>query len=412
MAGMGSCEGRCALPVMMPADRQYVSFLLLWHGLWHRRRGLDGLRRTVAQLQGVEMPVSDLERSILAARLHDDPPAQLDRLIDSREVVWQGSRQAGERDGVISLFLRRDFALLGRISVFVPGEREGRIRSLLANEELEFEQLLDRLGGFPDEILRSLWKLVWNGEATGSSLDALRARQSSVAPRYHRRPRPRYAARRRILPGAAGRWSLLSGPRAGFAPDSGRRLALARQLLDRYGIVSRDSLAAETVGVGDLWPLFERLEAEGCAHRTRLLPSGGPAQFAAPGAEELWRRCEAHSDAGVLSACDPANPFGVLVPWPVMTGDLRPQRTAGARVLIQDGALVAYLSRQGRRIHTPRDLVDPGPPILLLKRSAGLEPLFLESINGDAPYATPWHRHLVAAGFSPSRRGYLFKPVP
>ncbi|MGA8261400.1 MAG: hypothetical protein WB783_14405 [Arenicellales bacterium] len=396
----------------MPADRRYVSFLLLWHGLWHRRRGLDGLRRTIAQLQGVKMPVSDLERSILAARLHGYSPAQLDHLIASREIVWQGGRPAGEHDGVLSLFFRRDFPLLGRISAFVPGEREGRIRSLLANGELEFEELRDRLGGFPGEILKSLWRLAWNGEATASSLDALRARQSSVASRYHRRPRPRYAARRRTLPGAAGRWSLLSGPRAGFAPEAERRLAVASQLLDRYGIVSRDSLAAEAVGFDDLLPLFERLEAEGRAQRIRLMPSGGPAQFAAPGAEAVWRRSEAHSDAGMLSACDPANPFGVLVPWPVMTGDLRPARTAGARVLIQDGALVAYLSRRGRRIHTPRDLVDPGPPILLLKRSAGVDPLFLESVNGEAPYATPWHRHLVAAGFSPSRRGYLFKPVP
>ena len=397
---------------MIPADRQYVSFLLLWHGLWHRRRGLDGLRRTVAQLQGAELPASDLESPTLAARLSDYSAAQLDGLIATGEVVWQGRRPAGEHDGVLSLFLRRDFPLLGRISTFVPGARESRIRSLLVEGELDFEQLRDRLGGFPDEISRSLWNLVWNGEATGNSLDALRARRSSNAARHHRRPRPRYATRGRILPGAAGRWSLLSGPCSGFAPEAERGLALARQLLDRYGIVCRGSLTAEMTGFNDLLPLFERLEAVGGVQRTQLLQSGGPVQFAAPGAGELWRRAERHAAGGMLSACDPANPFGMVVPWPEMRGDPRPQRTPGARVLIQDGALVAYLTRQGRRIYTPADIVDPALSIFLLKRSAGENPLFLESVNGQAPYATPWHGDLVAAGFSPSSRGYLLKPAP
>lgn len=394
------------MPLVKPIDRQLASFLLRWHGVPRRRAGSDGLRRALRQLQGVSLPVSELESRLLPARVRDYSPAQLDALLGDGALVWQGDQALGQHDGYISLFERGEFPLLGRISVFADGARERQIRSLLLQEGgLDFTAVSEKLGGFRDDILRSLWKLVWSGEVSSDSLDALRARYSSVASRYQRRPRPRYATRGRLPPGAAGRWSLLSGPDSGFAAGADRQLAQARQLLDTQGILCRRTVA----GFDDLRPLLERLEAQGRASRTQLLAPGNEDEFAAPGAGEAWQASRDNGTRVLVSADDPANAFGMLVPWPPMTRAYRPQRAPGARVLIDDGRLVGYLGRTGRRLHTPSDLRDPVPLMRLLQDAAVLGPVYLEAVDGAPPYETPWHEVLLDAGFSPSTRGYLLR---
>jgi ATP-dependent helicase Lhr and Lhr-like helicase len=59
-----------------------------------RRRGLEALLETVAQLQGTPIPASVLETDVLPARLEGYRGADLDQLIAAGEVVWLGSRAA------------------------------------------------------------------------------------------------------------------------------------------------------------------------------------------------------------------------------------------------------------------------------------------------------------------------------
>ncbi|MFO0637468.1 MAG: hypothetical protein U0168_31980 [Nannocystaceae bacterium] len=64
-------------------------------------------------------------------------------------------------------------------------------------------------------------------------------------------------------------------------------------------------------------------------------------QFAAPGAVDRLRGMRAHDDddVRVLSACDPALPWGAALPWPptglAERGGAR--RVAGARVVVVGG---------------------------------------------------------------------------
>lgn len=276
---------------------------------------------------------------------------------------------------------------------------------MLQESGLDFADICERLGGFSGDVLRSVWKLVWSGELGSDSLDALRTRLSSTAARYQRRPRPRYATRARIPPGASGRWTLLSGPDRGFAAQADRDLARARQLLDLYGILHPRYPA----GFDELLRHLELLEAQGEAVRTQLPGRSEADAFAAPGADEIWRASRGDSAQVVLSASDPANPFGLLMPWPPMSKAFHPRRTPGARVLIHEGRLVGYVTRSAHDMHTPDDLHDPAPLTALLRQLAAGSPVFLESIDGARPYETPWHDALVAAGFSPSRRGYLLR---
>jgi hypothetical protein len=56
----------------------------------------------------------------------------------------------------------------------------------------------------------------------------------------------------------------------------------------------------------------------------------------------------------VLAATDPANPYGAALDWPPAReeGMMRPQRAAGARVVLGDGHLIGYLGRTGQHLLT------------------------------------------------------------
>ena len=52
----------------------------------------------------------------------------------------------------------------------------------------------------------------------------------------------------------------------------------------------------------------------------------------------------------MLSATDPAQPYGAALTWPENSG--RPARAAGAFVILADGEPVAYLERGGKSLLT------------------------------------------------------------
>jgi ATP-dependent Lhr-like helicase len=115
-----------------------------------------------------------------------------------------------------------------------------------------------------------------------------------------------------------GGWSLV--PPAD--PDPTRRLhALARSLLDRYGILIRGTVAAERVpgGFAAIYPVLRAMEDAGQCRRGYFVEGLGAAQFALPGAVDRMRAMAAESDgtpdrpvglatAGQLAGVAPASP--------------------------------------------------------------------------------------------------------
>src|SRR5207248_1806791 len=87
-------------------------FLPAWQGVGTSARGIGRLIEVVAQLQGVAIPASVLERDVLSSRLADYSPALLDQLAAAGEVVWVGAGPLGRDDGKVMLFLRRDAGIL------------------------------------------------------------------------------------------------------------------------------------------------------------------------------------------------------------------------------------------------------------------------------------------------------------
>jgi ATP-dependent Lhr-like helicase len=217
-------------------------------------------------------------------------------------------------------------------------------------------------------------------------------------------------ARRRSTAGAAvqGRWSLTAPIFAG-APGPGARLrAQAELMMERYGIVTRETVLAEGVpgGFSTLYSELGNLELLGTARRGYFVEGLGGAQFALPGAVERLRSLpEAQGEYLVLAATDPANPYGASLPWPKLEGGRRPGRTPGAYLLLRDGEPEVFVERGGRGLLRLRkmDEEELGAAMRALADAvtAGhLPKLAIEKLDGEAVIGSGHEEALIGAGFS------------
>jgi len=139
-----------------------------------------------------------------------------------------------------------------------------------------------------------------------------RARYKSARQRVRQRVEQQTAPQRWV-----GRWTLVQRfSIMGKPVSAGERAARqARQLLARYGVVTRECLESET-GAWD-WSLIyqelQRQEMRGEVRRGYFVQGLSGAQFALPDVVEQLRALrDATDEAGpvVLNACDPANLYG------------------------------------------------------------------------------------------------------
>src|SRR5207302_6429967 len=141
-----------------------------------------------------------------------------------------------------------------------------------------FREIFAAVGGPTDAaVLDALWDLVWSGELTNDTLTPLRLRLM----RKSKTRRPLHLARTGP-PEAAGRWSLV--PMGASGTD--RAHALAVSLLERHGVVTRESVLGEGVpgGFASVYPVLRAMEESGKIRRGYFVEGLGAAQFALPGA--------------------------------------------------------------------------------------------------------------------------------
>jgi len=341
-----------------PVDaRALARFLPAWHGVPRKRRGRDALLAVVAELEGCPLVASALETEILPARLDGYRTWDLDALCASGEVVWAGLEPVGASDGRIALYLAEHEPLLARPAAPVAGSVAAAVREALARRgAVFFADIAREVGGFPNDVLSALWQMVWAGEVTNDTLEPLRSLardatgDSSRPARDRRHPMRPTRAPRTGPAGSEGRWSLRASRWRDRPSETDRRAALARSLLDRYGVVTREAAHAEGIegGFAAVYDVLKALEDQGRVRRGYFVEGRGGAQFALPGADERLRALrEAGRDEPplVLAATDPASAWGALLDWPAARADARPQRAAGALVVLHDGALLGWMGR-------------------------------------------------------------------
>jgi ATP-dependent Lhr-like helicase len=207
----------------------------------------------------------------------------------------------------------------------------------------------------------------------------------------------------------------LTEPLFSEAPDpSARRRALAEVLLERYGILTREQVRADGIsgGFAGVYPELSQLEVLGLSRRGYFVEGLGGAQFALPGAVERLRSLEPEERRPlVLSAVDPAQPYGGALPWPTRTGDTtrRPARTAGAYVVLSGGEPVTFLERGGRALQTLVGADDPRlepalGAIVEEVRERRIRRVALEQVDGVPAMSSPLAPVLMALGFQEGPR--------
>jgi ATP-dependent Lhr-like helicase len=408
-------------------------FAVSWHGIGSGRTGLEPLLDAVEQLQGAAIPASVLEREILPARVENYEPAMLDTLMAAGEVAWIGVEPLGERDGRIALYLTDHMQRLHDPRPAPPNpsdaevdERSAAIVDYLRTHGASFFGAIHQGvgGGFPNDTVEGLWGLVWNGLATNDTLHPLRAYVRAEDRRTRRKPAAPFRSRRLVPRTAEGRWSLVerSATAGSKAAATHWSAAVARQLLARYGVVTRETVATEAVagGFSAIYQVLKAMEDAGRIRRGYFVAGLGAAQFALPAALDLLRTLRERPETPrtvVLSATDPANPYGAIVKWPELVADAAsanaaagvgssrpegrgPTRTVGALVILVDGAAAAYLRRGERELllfapeAEPRRSQVTRAVARMLLHLAQRRGMLLGEINGE-----PAIRHIAARLF-------------
>ena len=401
-------------------QRSLAAFLPSWQGVDRHAAGgagVDRLREVLVPLQGLALPADVWERDVLPRRCGAYSPTWLDQLCASGELVWVGAGALGRNSGRVALYFRDDVEAIGP-----PPNKSERpdtpehdlLRERLAEAPCFFTDLLAELSISPEQIQEALWDLVWAGEVTNDAWAPLRAPRLTLAraqrARDRTRPGRRFGSRRTGSQAQVqGRWSLTTSLFRAQVEPGARRRTLAELLLERYGIVTREQVLAEGIpgGFSILYDALGQLETLGVCRRGYFVEGLGGAQFALPGAVERLRsqRADEETPPIVLAATDPAQPYGAALPWPKRDEEARrPQRVAGAYVVLAGAEPVLYVERGGKGIAV---LVDPEdarivPALEALARfvtSGRGRKLSLERVDGEPVVGSRWEAQLIELGF-------------
>jgi ATP-dependent Lhr-like helicase len=204
---------------------------------------------------------------------------------------------------------------------------------------------------------------------------------------------------------------------------------MAQQLLTRYGVVFRETAHAENLpgGFSAVYDVLKAMEESGRVRRGYFAADLGATQFAMPAAVELLRSLRTEREGErcemlMLAATDPANPYGALLRWPG-GGDAASSltRSVGARVVLCDGALVAYLRRGNPNVQVFLPEEEPGRGNVaralaefLVARvrgdreedAAGRAGLLIATVNGVAVAESELAGALLDAGFVAGAMGF------
>jgi len=453
----------------------YARFLLEHSGVLEADNS-SGLSVTevIDRLTAYVMPASSA-LAILRARVPDADAGDIDALLSSGALTWWGHGRLGTADMTIAWAPAAIAAdMRGMLRDCQPAsltELDDNSRAILsvlrAGGSFDADSIhaaLVRSGTVisHDHLDSALWDLAALGWITCDSWSAVSARVGSSGARTshrrttrrsarpHRPARGRLPRRTRLDAGTGGpRWALAAGIRGADLPDPDSAVSptgvtsaviappteasaaeYAGVLLERWAVVSRLVVASEQPigGFAGQYRVLSTMAEAGACQRVYAVDGAGGAQFAIAGAVDDLRASAARTGDGdyLVSAVDPANPFGVLLPWPDAEGETsaRPARRNGALVALRGAQLRAFVDASGSKVAT-WGVHDQDAAVQLLRQLAGRRQRLIRSrrallieVDGiplvgatgrggqSAEPGIDWGNAARAAGFAATPRGY------
>lgn len=417
------------------SDAEFVAFRLKWNGIGETLRpgGIDGLRRALEQLNGLAFTPDLWERAILPARVGDYRPEQLDLLCMSGEFAWVAAAFAdghGELPAIVGFLPRRARCY------WPPGEKPADSRAETVTEVLTrfgaqyLDEIAERANLSERDTLTTLWRLAAAGLVSNDSFaplrwlmlepDAARLISDRRSPSANRTPSRHDAAlRARLQSSLSGRWSIvpqlsvneaasrMTEAHDAHGSDEAREIALL--LLRRHGILAREMMALEQFEIPWQQILFalRRLEYAGIIRRGWFVRALSGEQYALPEALEMLRderRTKNAEPPTIISAADPANPFGVLLPGCGIA------RESDNLLVVQGGTAIAGLAGRALTGSTPLDRASFTAVIRALMK---MRPrLVLETINNEPALESTHVAAAAAMGFHSDGRALVFDGLP
>ncbi|HKQ88374.1 MAG TPA: DEAD/DEAH box helicase [Candidatus Acidoferrales bacterium] len=312
----------------------FMRWLLRWQHVAPSSQliGERGTLEVLQQLQGFEAPANSWERQILSRRIPGYDPKILDQLCLTGAVGWGrlsphpatleavtsgGRRVIPTSVAPITFFVREDSDWMlprrnreNQTQGLSPAA-EGVLLFLQQRGASFFADIVRASGRLKSEVETALWELVAAGMITADGFDNLRSLIDPKRRSGHgsgKTARPRHSA---------GRWSLLH---AGEPPEHADAIeSTCWMLLRRYGVVFREVLTRESIlpRWRELLVTFRRLEDRGEIRGGRFVSGFLGEQFALPVALEslrVFRNVQLDGETIILSAADPLNFAGILVP--------------------------------------------------------------------------------------------------
>jgi ATP-dependent Lhr-like helicase len=349
----------------------FLRFLFVWQKVApdQQVQGPESVAAILDQLEGFEAPAGSWESEILPARVADYDPAWLDALCLSGKLTWlrlSPPRMSPEKTSTSAPVRSTPIVLLNRQTVptwnrafSAPLETNGAMGT---NTQTVHDYLKDHGASFFVDVVAgtnllssmvedALGELVFRGLVTADSFTGLRALLTPLSKSTRRQVEKRRRRHKQVYSmDNAGRWVRLPvrNPTVGegvqLRPEVDREMieAIARKLLQRYGVVFRKLLDRESLNVPwrDLLRVFRRLEARGEIRGGRFVGGFSGEQFATADAVQLLRsirRAPTDNSMISISAADPLNLLGVITPG------ARLSPSATNRILYRDGVPVAVL---------------------------------------------------------------------
>jgi len=345
----------------------------------------------------------------------------LDLVCMGGQMLWAASPGEGEARDVPARvsFVPRRSALPLRATHEDPKEpRDQAVLDVLRASGAQYlDELSERANLSERDTLSSLWRLAALGLATNDSFAPLRLFSADGDAVDALSPAPKRgfsrhdaALRARLKSSVSGRWSALGANCREIDPDADRARDIAMLLLKRNGILSREMLALESMDLSwhEISFALRRLEYAGTIRRGWFVRSLSAEQYALPEAVEMLRSMRnlvpAREKPLALSAADPANPYGALLPGCGVTRD------AANLVIIRAGKMLLGLA--ARALVTPGEIDDESFSAAVAAILAIRSKVVIDTIDGVPSLSSPRVGLLAAMRFHSDGRALIYDGLP